>query len=51
MVLICLNVRIGRGAEVGRSFTLFCVLASAVALLIVPMFQAYHEARHATGAD
>jgi hypothetical protein len=35
MVLICLNVRIGRGAEVGRSFTLFCVLASAVALLIV----------------
>ena len=34
MVLICLNVRIGRGDEVGRSFTLFCLLASAVALMI-----------------
>ena len=35
MVLICLNVRIGRGEEVGRSFAVFCLLASAVALLIV----------------
>ena len=35
MVLICLNVRIGRGQEVGRSFRLFCLLASAVALVIV----------------
>jgi hypothetical protein len=35
MVLICLNLRLGRGEEVGRSFALFCVLASAVALVIV----------------
>jgi hypothetical protein len=35
MVLICLNVRIGRGDEVSRSFTLFCLLASIVALVIV----------------
>jgi hypothetical protein len=35
MVLICLNVRIGRGEEVGRSFALFCLLASAVALVII----------------
>jgi hypothetical protein len=34
MVLICLNVRIGAGEEVGRSFALFCLLASAVALVI-----------------
>jgi hypothetical protein len=35
MVLICLNVRIGRGEEVGRSFVLFCLLAAAMALVIV----------------
>jgi hypothetical protein len=35
MGLVCLNVRIGRGEEVGRSLALFCVLASATALLII----------------
>jgi hypothetical protein len=35
MVLICLDVRIGRGEEVGRSFNLFCLLASIVALVIM----------------
>jgi hypothetical protein len=35
MVLICLNVRIGRGEEVGRSLSLFCLLASTVAVVIV----------------
>jgi len=35
MVLICLNVRLGQGEEVGRSFILFCLLASTVAVAIV----------------
>ena len=35
MGLLCLNVRIGRGEEVGRSLALFCVLASAVALVVI----------------
>jgi hypothetical protein len=35
MALICLNVRIGRGEEVGRSLALFCLLASAAALVIL----------------
>jgi hypothetical protein len=35
MGLICLNVRIGRGEEVGRSLVLFCLLASAAALVII----------------
>jgi hypothetical protein len=34
-VVICLNVRIGRGEEVIRSLALFCLLASAVALVII----------------
>ena len=34
-VVICLNVRIGRSEDVTRSLALFCLLASAVAVLIV----------------
>jgi hypothetical protein len=33
--LICLNVRIGRGEEVTRSLGPFCMLAAAVAVLII----------------
>ena len=32
---ICLNVRIGRGEEVTRSLALFCMLAAAVAVLVI----------------
>ena len=35
MVLICLNVRIGLGEEVGRSFAVFCLLACAAALVLL----------------
>jgi hypothetical protein len=34
-VVICLNVRIGRRAEVARSLAPFCLFAAAVALLII----------------
>jgi hypothetical protein len=34
-VVICLNVRIGRGEEVTRSLAPFCLFAAAVALLII----------------
>jgi hypothetical protein len=34
-VLICLNVRIGRGEEVTRSLGPFCMLAAAGAVLII----------------
>jgi hypothetical protein len=34
-VLICLNVRTGRGDEVSRSLAPFCLLAAAVAALII----------------
>jgi hypothetical protein len=48
MGLICLNVRIGRGEEVGRSLALFCVLASAAALVIIAQaisFNLLHDFR------
>ena len=48
MGLICLNVRIGRGEEVGRSLALFCVLASAAALVVIAQaisFNLMHDFR------
>jgi hypothetical protein len=48
MGLICLNVRIGRGEEVGRSLALFCVLASAAALVLIAQaisFNLMHDFR------
>jgi hypothetical protein len=34
-VMICLNVRIGRGEEVTRSLALFCLLVAAAAVVII----------------
>jgi hypothetical protein len=48
MVLICLNVRIGRGREIGRSLVVFCVLASLAALVILAQatsFNLLHDLR------
>ena len=48
MGLLCLNVRIGRGEEVGRSLSVFCVLASAVALVVIAQaisFNLLHDFR------
>ena len=48
MALLCLNVRIGRGEEVGRSLARFCVLASAAALVVVAQavsFNLMHDFR------
>jgi hypothetical protein len=48
MGLLCLNVRIGRGEELGRSLALFCVLASAAALVVIAQaisFNLMHDFR------
>jgi hypothetical protein len=47
-VVICLNVRIGRGEEVTRSLALFCVLAAAAAVLLIAQaisFNVLHDFR------
>jgi hypothetical protein len=48
MGLLCMNVRIGRGDEVGRSLARFCVLASAAALVVIAQaisFNLMHDFR------
>jgi hypothetical protein len=45
MVLICLNARIGRGREVGRSLVVFCVAAALAALVIIAQAIAFNAFR------
>ncbi len=48
MGLLCLNVRLGRGDEVGRSLARFCVQASAAALVVIAQaisFNLMHDFR------
>jgi hypothetical protein len=45
MVLICLNIRISEGREIGRSLALFCVLASIAALVLIAQAASFNLLR------
>jgi hypothetical protein len=45
MTLICLNIRIGQGREIGRSLALFCVVASIAALVLISQAASFNLLR------
>ncbi|MGH6898928.1 MAG: hypothetical protein ACREJ5_20665 [Geminicoccaceae bacterium] len=44
-VLICLNVRLGQGREIGRSLAVFCVAAAVAALVIIAQATSFNLLR------